>query len=86
MRPTLTTHKLGAPDRNQTCLRLASNPTRNVNPAQNLVDAVRIERTFMLEACHGQAIYAHSYQLLHPNLVSSAATTQQHPLSESVGT
>ena len=34
-----------------------------------LVDAVRIERTFMLEACHGQAIYAHSYQLLHPNLV-----------------
>ena len=34
-----------------------------------MVDAVRIERTFMLEACHGQAIYAHSYQLLHPNLV-----------------
>ena len=42
-----------------------------VNPCvlQNLVDAVRIERTFMLETCHGQAIYAHSYQLLHPNLV-----------------
>jgi hypothetical protein len=36
------------------------------------VDAVRIERTFMLEACHGQAIYAHSYQLLHPNLVHRA--------------
>ena len=28
--------KLGAPNRNQTCLRLASNPTRNINPAQNL--------------------------------------------------
>ena len=23
----------------------------------------------MLETCHGQTIYAHSYQLLHPNLV-----------------
>ena len=34
---------LGAPNRNQTCLRLASNPTRNINPAQNLVRPPGIE-------------------------------------------
>ena len=35
--------KLGAPNENQTRLRLASNPTRNVNPAQNLEQTKGIE-------------------------------------------
>jgi hypothetical protein len=35
-RPLYYNAKLGAPNRNQTCLRLASNPTRNINPAHIL--------------------------------------------------
>ena len=42
-RPIYCLQKLGAPNRNQTCLRLASNPTRNINPAQNLVQTKGVE-------------------------------------------
>ena len=44
-----------------------------------MVDAVGIEPTFMLETCHGQAIYVHSYQLLHPNLVPQEGIEPPHP-------
>ena len=39
LRVTVSANKAersGAPNRNQTYLRLSSNPTRNINPAQNL--------------------------------------------------